>query len=158
MHSLVPGFHIWIPFPAAMARSSPDGEKRTQWTGAPQSIRSPSSCLVSELHSFVVQSDELVATTFPSGEKFTDEIHVVWALMACVSRSPLSPCQKMSSPFSSPLAINFPSRDIATPHTQSRCPSIVFVTTPSFKFHRRSVLPDVTIRCPSRKTATASTD
>jgi hypothetical protein len=57
-------------------------------------------------------------------------------------------------------ACNFPSRETTTADTLLRCPSIFFNITPLFKFHRRSVLSrePVTIRCPSEKTAIASTE
>src|SRR6267154_4953324 len=158
MHSLVPGFHIWILAYVAMARCSPDGEYRTHWTSAPQSIGFPCCCHVFVFHSFVVLSYEPLAKIEPSGEKSSEQMKS-WTLMALVRDSPLSPRQAMSFPFRSPLAINSPSRDTVTAIIPLVCPSIFFNRLPSFKFHRRSVLSlePVTIRRPSGKTATACT-
>jgi hypothetical protein len=139
----------------AIARSWPDGECRTQrTTWSPQWIGIPWSRHVFVLQNFVVPSNEPLARTVPSGEKSSDRMPSLWAFMAGVRDSPVSPYQVMNSPLSSPLAINSPSRDNANAHTLSQCPSIFFGTTPVLKSQRQSVLSHepVIIRCLSGKT------
>jgi len=101
-----------------------------------------------------VVSAELLARNVLSGEKSSDHIFLEWTLMGWVRDSP-SLFQAMSSPPSSPLAINRPFLDIATLRTLKRWPSIIFNTTPFSKSHKRSVLSyeAVTIRRLSGKTA-----
>src|SRR6267154_2422718 len=99
MRFLVPRFHIWIFFSVAMARCLPEGEYRTQKTTAPQLIGFPCCCHVFAFHSFVVLSNEPLASTEPSGEKSSEKIQAEWPSMASVRDSPLSPRQAMISPF-----------------------------------------------------------